>query len=100
MTFFTIELGINIPQIIQKVLSVINPLRLNAELHEDGDLSGPIILCMLFGFFQLLVMILIIHLLKVIFVNCGLCRLEKSTLELSWDGLHWLLSFSTLSSTF
>eukprot|EP00270_Netrium_digitus_P009937 TRINITY_DN3058_c0_g1_i1.p1 TRINITY_DN3058_c0_g1~~TRINITY_DN3058_c0_g1_i1.p1 ORF type:complete len:349 (+),score=79.84 TRINITY_DN3058_c0_g1_i1:146-1192(+) len=48
------ELGINIPLILRKVVSVLHPLRLQADVHEDGDLSGPILICLLFGLFQLL----------------------------------------------
>ncbi|KAL3688673.1 hypothetical protein R1sor_014982 [Riccia sorocarpa] len=48
------ELGINVPQIIRKTLTVLNPLRINPDLHEDADLSGPFMFCMLFGLFQLL----------------------------------------------
>ncbi|BBN07604.1 protein YIPF5/7 [Marchantia polymorpha subsp. ruderalis] len=48
------ELGINVPQIIRKTLTVLNPLRINPDLHEDADLSGPFMFCMLFGLCQLL----------------------------------------------
>eukprot|EP00850_Spirogloea_muscicola_P016713 SM000138S00020 [mRNA] locus=s138:15970:17814:- [translate_table: standard] len=48
------ELGINIPLIVRRVTSMLNPMRLNVELHEDGDLSGPLLLCMLLGLCQLL----------------------------------------------
>lgn len=48
------ELGINIPQITRRTLTVLNPFRMNPDLHEDADLSGPIIFYMLFGLCQLL----------------------------------------------
>eukprot|EP00245_Coleochaete_scutata_P011873 TRINITY_DN4497_c0_g1_i1.p1 TRINITY_DN4497_c0_g1~~TRINITY_DN4497_c0_g1_i1.p1 ORF type:complete len:259 (+),score=31.21 TRINITY_DN4497_c0_g1_i1:92-868(+) len=48
------ELGINIPHITKKTLSILNPLRLNTDLHDDGDMSGPIIFCVIFGLCQLL----------------------------------------------
>ncbi|KAJ7565530.1 hypothetical protein O6H91_02G064100 [Diphasiastrum complanatum] len=48
------ELGINPRQIAQKTFAVLNPLRANADLHEDGDLSGPFVFCLLFGLCQLL----------------------------------------------
>ncbi|WOL06883.1 hypothetical protein Cni_G15617 [Canna indica] len=48
------ELGINTRQIWRKTLSILNPLRVNANLHEDGDLSGPFLFLMAFGLFQLL----------------------------------------------
>lgn len=48
------ELGINIPQITRRTLTVLNPFRINPDLHEDADLSGPIIFYMLFGLCQLL----------------------------------------------
>ncbi|CAM6099825.1 unnamed protein product [Calypogeia fissa] len=48
------ELGINIHQIVRKTMTVLNPFRINPDLHEDADLSGPFIFCMLFGLCQLL----------------------------------------------
>jgi len=51
------ELGINIPQIIRKTTSALNPIRVNADLFDDGDLSGPLMFIVLFGMFQLLVRI-------------------------------------------
>eukprot|EP00250_Pteridium_aquilinum_P032564 c4609_g1_i1 orf=383-1150(+) len=48
------ELGINTSHIMRKTLSILNPIRLNADLHEDADLSGPFVFFMLFGLFQLL----------------------------------------------
>lgn len=48
------ELGINTKQIYQKTLSILNPFRVKADLHEDADLSGPFIFLMAFGLFQLL----------------------------------------------
>lgn len=48
------ELGINIPQILRKIASVLNPVRVNADLHEDGDLSGPLFFTLLLGMTQLL----------------------------------------------
>ncbi|XP_042483948.1 protein YIPF5 homolog [Macadamia integrifolia] len=48
------ELGINTRQIWRKTVSIFNPLRVNANLHEDADLSGPFLFLMAFGLFQLL----------------------------------------------
>ncbi|XXG88392.1 hypothetical protein AAC387_Pa12g0606 [Persea americana] len=48
------ELGINTRQIWRKTASILNPLRVNPDLHEDADLSGPFIFLMAFGLFQLL----------------------------------------------
>ncbi|KAH0745501.1 hypothetical protein KY285_007158 [Solanum tuberosum] len=48
------ELGINTKQIYQKTISIMNPFRVKADLHEDADLSGPFIFLMAFGLFQLL----------------------------------------------
>lgn len=48
------ELGINTSHITRKTLSILNPIRLKADLHEDADLSGPFVFFMLFGLFQLL----------------------------------------------
>ncbi|EFJ27138.1 hypothetical protein SELMODRAFT_412065 [Selaginella moellendorffii] len=48
------ELGINPSQILQKTKSVLIPFRRNLNLHEDADLSGPFLFCILFGLCQLL----------------------------------------------
>ncbi|PKU76861.1 protein YIPF5 homolog [Dendrobium catenatum] len=48
------ELGINTRQIWRKTVSILNPIRVNSNLHEDADLSGPFIFLMAFGLFQLL----------------------------------------------
>ncbi|CAI7895926.1 unnamed protein product [Closterium sp. NIES-53] len=48
------ELGINIPQILRKTASALNPIRINIDLYDDGDLSGPLIFCVLFGLCQLM----------------------------------------------
>ncbi|PIA28298.1 hypothetical protein AQUCO_07200153v1 [Aquilegia coerulea] len=48
------ELGINTRQIWRKTTSILNPFRINANLHEDADLSGPFLFLMAFGLFQLL----------------------------------------------
>ncbi|XP_074556449.1 uncharacterized protein LOC141812303 [Curcuma longa] len=48
------ELGINTRQIWWKTLSIMNPFRVNPNLHEDGDLVGPFLFPMAFGLFQFL----------------------------------------------
>lgn len=48
------ELGINTRQIWRKMRSMLNPIRVNTDLHEDADLSGPFLFLMGFGLFQLL----------------------------------------------
>ena len=48
------ELGINTAHIMQKTFAILNPIRMNLHIHEDGDLSGPSLIFMLFGLFQLL----------------------------------------------
>lgn len=48
------ELGINTRQIYLKTLSILNPFRVKADLHEDADLSGPFLFLLAFGLFQLL----------------------------------------------
>lgn len=48
------ELGIHPDQIWRKTVSIINPFRIKPVVHEDSDLSGPVLYYMLFGFFQLL----------------------------------------------
>ncbi|KAK4279528.1 hypothetical protein QN277_011298 [Acacia crassicarpa] len=48
------ELGINTRQIWSKTSSILNPVRVKRNLHDDADLSGPFLLLMAFGLFQLL----------------------------------------------
>ncbi|XP_015866504.1 uncharacterized protein LOC107404071 [Ziziphus jujuba] len=48
------ELGINTKQIWTKTISILNPFRINPDLHEDADLSGPFLFLLAFGLFQLL----------------------------------------------
>jgi hypothetical protein len=48
------ELGINFTQISRKMLTVVNPFRRVMHLHEDADLAGPFIFCILFGVCQIL----------------------------------------------
>ncbi|GLT89970.1 hypothetical protein SLE2022_079250 [Rubroshorea leprosula] len=48
------ELGIHPDQIWQKANSIINPFRINATVHQDSDLSGPIFLYLSLCLFQLL----------------------------------------------
>ncbi|XP_061337342.1 uncharacterized protein LOC133284357 [Gastrolobium bilobum] len=49
------ELGINTKQIWNKTTSILNPFRVaKPNLHEEADLSGPVLLVMAFGLFQLL----------------------------------------------
>lgn len=48
------ELGINTRQIWRKTVSILNPIRSDPSLHEDGDLSGPFMFLLSFGLFQLL----------------------------------------------
>ncbi|GLJ45345.1 hypothetical protein SUGI_0954490 [Cryptomeria japonica] len=48
------ELGINTQLIIKKTTSILNPIKVKTELHEDAELSGPFIICMALGVCQLL----------------------------------------------
>ncbi|KAF3434484.1 hypothetical protein FNV43_RR25587 [Rhamnella rubrinervis] len=48
------ELGINTKQIWSKTVSILNPFRINPNLHDDADLSGPFLFLLAFGLFQLL----------------------------------------------
>lgn len=48
------ELGIDIPLILRKTRSVLNPVRSNATLLDDGDLGGPLVFCFMLGAVQLL----------------------------------------------
>ncbi|KAL9268490.1 YIPF5-like protein, partial [Drosera capensis] len=48
------ELGINTKQIWSKTLSILNPFKIRVSGHEDADLSGPFVVLLGFGLFQLL----------------------------------------------
>eukprot|EP00898_Chlorokybus_atmophyticus_P009228 jgi/Chlat1/935/Chrsp108S01427 len=48
------ELGINFSQIYRRTKAVLHPLKMEPHLMEDGDLSGPLMFCLLFGACQLL----------------------------------------------
>ncbi|WWD02214.1 hypothetical protein V865_000252 [Kwoniella europaea PYCC6329] len=49
------ELGINPSHILQKSLTVLNPLaRVNENIMDDADLAGPFVFCFAFAFFLLL----------------------------------------------
>ncbi|XP_031624680.1 protein YIPF5 [Contarinia nasturtii] len=49
------ELGINPNHILQKTLSVLNPLRTTDQtILQDTDLAGPLVFCLAFGSFLLL----------------------------------------------
>ncbi|WOH13755.1 hypothetical protein DCAR_0933266 [Daucus carota subsp. sativus] len=48
------ELGINTKQIYHKTISILNPFKIQPDLHEHADLSGPFIFLLAFGLFQLL----------------------------------------------
>ena len=52
----TIELGINPSHILQKSLTVLNPLsRVDERIMDDADLAGPFVFCFAFAFVLLLV---------------------------------------------
>ncbi|WWC63481.1 uncharacterized protein I303_106084 [Kwoniella dejecticola CBS 10117] len=49
------ELGINPSHILQKSLTVLNPLsKVDANIMDDADLAGPFVFCFAFAFFLLL----------------------------------------------
>lgn len=48
------ELGIHPEQIWKKTRAILNPFRVNPAVHQDSDLSGPILLYMSLCLFQLL----------------------------------------------
>lgn len=48
------ELGINTLLIWRKTVSMLNPFRIDATIHEDSDLSGPFLYIVAFGLFKLL----------------------------------------------
>ncbi|CAN1772082.1 Protein YIPF7 [Linum perenne] len=48
------ELGIHPDQIWRKTKSILNPFRVNSDVHKDSDLSGPIFLYLSLCLFQLL----------------------------------------------
>lgn len=50
------ELGINPTHILQKSLTVLNPLsRVDGRIMDDADLAGPFVFCFAFAFVLLLV---------------------------------------------
>ncbi|XP_008795661.1 uncharacterized protein LOC103711329 [Phoenix dactylifera] len=48
------ELGINTRQIWRPTASILNPFRVNPDLHEDGNISDPFLFLMAFSLFSLL----------------------------------------------
>ena len=49
------ELGINPDHIVQKSLTVLNPMRsIRSEAAGDADLAGPLVFCLAFGSMLLL----------------------------------------------
>ncbi|CAN1141957.1 Protein YIPF7 [Linum perenne] len=48
------ELGIHPEQIWRKTKSILNPFRVNSDVHKDSDLSGPIFFYLSLCLFQLL----------------------------------------------
>ncbi|GAA5870962.1 hypothetical protein JCM3774_003490 [Rhodotorula dairenensis] len=49
------ELGINFEHILQKSLTVLNPLRsVDPHIMDDADLAGPLLFCLIFASFLLL----------------------------------------------
>ncbi|CAI0423557.1 unnamed protein product [Linum tenue] len=48
------ELGIHPDQILRKTKSILNPFRVNSDVHMDSDLSGPMFLYISLCLFQLL----------------------------------------------
>lgn len=60
--FALAELGINLPHILDKSLTVLNPLHRYSAAHpkdahmmDDADLAGPLLFCFAFGMLLLLV---------------------------------------------
>lgn len=50
------ELGINFDHILQKSLTVLNPLStVDANIMDDADLAGPLVFCSVFAMLLLLV---------------------------------------------
>ncbi|KAL9060197.1 MAG: hypothetical protein Q9162_000811 [Coniocarpon cinnabarinum] len=48
------ELGVNFGHIKTKTIAVLNPVsRIDQHIMDDSDLAGPILFCLLFGFFLL-----------------------------------------------
>ncbi|KAL5963953.1 Protein YIPF5 [Taenia solium] len=48
--FYYYKLGVNFGHILQKTLSVLNPMRESPqEVLEDTDLAGPLVFCLIFG---------------------------------------------------
>ena len=49
------ELGIDLPHVYRKTLSVLNPLKVDERLMDDGDLTGPMLFCLMMATCHLLV---------------------------------------------
>ena len=51
------ELGINFSHIKQKGITVLNPFKtVDKNIMDDTDLAGPLLFCILFGGFLMLVL--------------------------------------------
>jgi protein YIPF5/7 len=52
----TLELGINFSHIKQKGMTVLNPFKqVDKHIMDDTDLAGPLLFCILFGGFLVIV---------------------------------------------
>lgn len=52
----TLELGIDPGHILQKSLTVLNPLgKVDTHIMDDADMAGPLVFCFAFAFVLLLV---------------------------------------------
>lgn len=70
----TSELGINFDHILQKSLTVLNPLRsVDPHIMDDADLAGPLVFCFVFASFLLLV--------SVLEADCLLLKLDTPNLQ-------------------
>lgn len=51
----TLDLDIDLKQIVKKMLSVISFTKVDREIIEDADMVGPVLIAIIFGFLLLLV---------------------------------------------
>ncbi|KAI5081856.1 hypothetical protein GOP47_0001599 [Adiantum capillus-veneris] len=82
------ELGINTPVILRKTLNLLNPMIVNADLHEDADLAGrygslDLYRCVSFVGYCLLPMV-IFSALQLFLPRSGLAVLVIACLAVIW----------------
>lgn len=90
------ELGINVEHILQKTLSVLNPMRATRpEVAGDSDLAGPLAFCLAFG--SLLLLVGKIHFNYIYGIGAMGCLAMYSLLSMmSMEPVHFTVIVSVL----